>query len=102
MTRWKKSEAISLLSVICAALVFGFGIWQYRASENWKRSEFVANQIKEFNSDRINQMVLLMMDYDEVTVELFPNKSKVEDRNVDVTLEMAVNAINKEDDFSEV
>jgi len=47
-------------------------------------------------------MVLLMMDYDEVTVELFPNKSKVEDRNVDVTLEMAVNAINKEDDFSEV
>jgi hypothetical protein len=102
MTRWKKSEVISLLSFICAAFVFGFGIWQYRASENWKRSEFVSNQIKEFNSDSINQRVLRMMDYDEVTIELFPNKAKVEDRYVDVTLDMMVNAINKEDDFSDV
>ena len=62
----------------------------------------VANQIKEFNSDNVNKMVLLMMDNDEVIVELFPNKPKAEDRYVDVTLEMVVNATNKEDDFSDV
>ena len=31
-------------SAACAIAVFLFGILQYRSSENWKRSEFVAAQ----------------------------------------------------------
>jgi hypothetical protein len=53
-------------SAACAIAVFLFGILQYRSSENWKRSEFVAAQIKECNSHKINHAVLLMMDYDRV------------------------------------
>jgi hypothetical protein len=51
---WTKSEKIAAFSAAIAAvsaagaiLVFGLGVSQYRASENWKRSEFVAAQIKE-------------------------------------------------------
>jgi hypothetical protein len=72
---WEKSDVIAAASAVCAIAVFAFGIWQYRSSENWKRSEFVAAQIKEFNSDKINHAVLLMMDYDPARVELFPEKA---------------------------
>jgi hypothetical protein len=106
---WTKSEKIAAFSAAIAAvsaagaiLVFGLGVSQYRASENWKRSEFVAAQIKEFNADKINRSVLLMMDYDPARVELFPEKTKVGDRYVDVEFRTLINAINKEKGTSEV
>src|SRR5258707_1216341 len=90
---WGKAGLISAISAACAIAVFAFGIWQYRSSENWKRSEFVAAQIKEFNSDKVNRAVLLMMDYDPVRIELFPEKANVSDRYVNVEFMMLVNAI---------
>jgi hypothetical protein len=97
---WEKSDLIAAISAACAIAVFAFGIWQYRSSENWKRSEFVAAQIKDFNSDKINQAVLTMMDYDPAHIELFPDKSRVEDRYEDVNFTTLVKSINEED-FSE-
>jgi hypothetical protein len=90
------------VSAACAIAVFAFGIWQYRSSENWKRSEFVAAQIKEFNADKINQTVLLMMDYDPAHIELFPEKTNASERYVDVNFETLISAIDKEKGFSEV
>ena len=105
---WKKSDIISAVSALIAAvsaggalLVFGLGVSQYRSSENWKRSEFVAAQIKEFNADKINQAVLLMMDYDPAPVELFPHKVNVKDRYVDVRFAMLVKAVGHEKDLSD-
>lgn len=98
---WEKSDLIAAASAACAIAVLAFGIWQYRSSENWKRSEFVTAQIKEFNSDKINRAVLLMMDYDPARVELFPEKEKVNDRYVDVSFNMLVKAIGQEHDFSD-
>ena len=98
---WEKSDLIAAVSAACAIAVFAFGIWQYRSSENWKRSEFVAEQIKEFNSDKINRAVLLMMDYDPAHIELFPDKANVNDRYVDVHFEMLVKAIGQELKFTE-
>jgi hypothetical protein len=98
---WEKSDTIAAASAACAIAVFAFGIWQYRSSENWTRSEFVAAQIKEFNSGKINQSVMLMMDYDPARVELFPHREKSADRYFDVKVEMLVKAIDQEKDFSE-
>jgi hypothetical protein len=98
---WEKSDVIAAASAACAIAVFLFGILQYRASENWKRSEFVAAQIKEFNSDKINRAVLLMMDYDPARVELFPDKANAKDRYVDVKFGMLVNAVGQEKNFSD-
>ena len=100
-TVWAKSDVIAALSAACAIAVFLFGILQYRSSENWKRSEFVAAQIKELNSDRINNAVFQMMDYDPAHVELFPEKTNAKDRYVDVKLSMLVKAVGQEKDFSD-
>ena len=96
MAAWEKSDIISAASAACAIFVFGFGIWQYRSSENWKRSEFVASQIKEFGTDKVNQAVLLMMDYEGVRIELFPDRPNADDRFVEVGLAMLVESLNRE------
>jgi hypothetical protein len=98
---WAKSDVIAALSAACAIAVFLFGILQYRSSENWQRSEFVAAQIKEFNTDKINAAVLQMMDYDPAHVELYPEKSSAKDRYVDVTLSMLVKAVGQEKEFTD-
>ena len=99
---WEKTDVIAAVSAVCAIAVFAFGIWQYRSSENWKRSEFVAAQIKEFNSDKINHAMLLMMDYDPAHVELFPEKDKADDRYVNVEFKMLVKAVeNEKEDFTD-
>jgi hypothetical protein len=98
---WSKSDVIAALSAVCGIAVFLFGILQYRSSENWQRSEFVAAQIKEFNTDKINTAVLEMMDYDPAHVELYPENSSAKDRYVDVTLPMLVKAVGQEKEFSD-
>jgi hypothetical protein len=98
---WEKSDVIAAASAACAIAVFALGIWQYRSSENWKRSEFVAAQIKEFNSDKINHAVLLMMDYEPAHVELFPDKPNLADRYVDVNFDTLIKAIREEKGFTE-
>jgi len=40
-----------------------FGVFQYRRSEKWKRAEFVAKEIKEFESDPVVRNALLMIDW---------------------------------------
>jgi len=98
---WEKSDLIAATSAACAIAVFAFGICQYRSSENWKRSEFVTAQIKDFNSDRTNRAVLLMMDYDPARVELYPEMEKIADRYVDISFSMLVEAIAKEQNFTD-
>jgi hypothetical protein len=96
VAQWQKSDVVGAMSAVCTVAVFMFGIWQYQGSENWKRSEFVAAQIKDFNSDKINQSVLLMMDYDPARVELFPDREKAEDRYVNIDFATLVRSIDKE------
>jgi hypothetical protein len=62
MAEGKTADIISAASAFVAILVFGFGVYEYYSSERWKRAEFVSAQIKDFQSDKINQAVLRMMD----------------------------------------
>lgn len=96
MSEWQKSDIVGAMSAVCTIAVFIFGVLQYQDSENWKRSEFVAAQIKDFSSDKINQSVLIMMDYDPARIELFPDRQNVEDRYVSVDFATLVRAIDKE------
>jgi hypothetical protein len=93
---WDNSDIIAAVSTACAIFVFVLGLWQYRASENWKRSEFIAAQIKDFNSDTINQSVLLMMDYNPAHIELFPDKPEPSKRYVYVSFDTLIKAINED------
>src|SRR5438132_9177528 len=92
---WKTSDRISAISVVLAVAGFAFGYWQYQTAENWKRSEFVAGQIKDFYADKINESVLLMMDFNPAHVELFP-EAEGKAKYVDVSSETVLHAIAQE------
>jgi hypothetical protein len=105
---WKKSDIISAVSAGVSSLAwlvalgaFSFGIWQFQVADNWKKREFVAAQIKEFYADSANKAVLTLLDYNPALVELFPNKTRPEDRYVNVEFDTVVNAIAKEQDFTD-
>src|SRR5215472_11006572 len=52
-----------LLKLIGAAMVFGIGLYQYAQAQKWKRREFIASQIKEFEADKDIQLVMTMLDW---------------------------------------
>jgi len=96
MTEWRVSDKISALSATVAALALCFGVWQYWSSENWKRSEFVSKQIGEFNTDRANQIIIQIIEYDDAIVELAPGKPRTK-----VTGEMFLKAIEEKGEPSD-
>jgi hypothetical protein len=91
MREWRASDIISAASATIAALALCFGVWQYWASENWKRSEFVSKQITDFYADRQNQIIVQITEYDDAMVELVPGKPRVK-----VTGDMFEKAIDVE------
>jgi hypothetical protein len=101
---WKKSDRIAVVgaSISLLTLVLGvLGAWlaysEFQVQDNWKRREFVVAQIKEFYSDPVNRNVLMMMDYNPATIELYPAKSNPSDRMRDVPFAQFVKTISSED-----
>jgi hypothetical protein len=56
-----------------AALAFGIGIYQYLRAQKWKRREFLAAQIKDFENDRKVQAALTMLDWSGRKIAFFPD-----------------------------
>ncbi|MFN0139533.1 MAG: hypothetical protein ACKVQW_05550 [Pyrinomonadaceae bacterium] len=54
---------VSFFGFIGAISAVGLAIFQYRKSAKWKRMEFIANEVKEFESDPVVQNALLMIDW---------------------------------------
>src|SRR5437763_11822396 len=63
---------ISLGTAVAALIAFIVGLAQYRHAQRWKRAEFVAKEIKELKSDPAIRNALLMLDWNERYIELFP------------------------------
>ncbi|HEY6331626.1 MAG TPA: hypothetical protein VI756_20035 [Blastocatellia bacterium] len=66
--------AVSIPGFGGAIMALLFGLLQYRKSERWKRAEFVAKEIKEFESDPLVQNAMLMIDWGvrRINVDLTP------------------------------
>jgi hypothetical protein len=54
-TEWAK--------IVGAVAAFGIGLWQYAKAQKWKRREFIAAQVKEFESDKKVQLAMTMLDW---------------------------------------
>ena len=71
--------AVSITGFVGAIVAFSFAILQYRTSEKWKRIEFIANEVKEFEADPMVENALLMIDWGDRYINLFavsePKKS---------------------------
>jgi hypothetical protein len=63
---------ISLGTAAAAGIAFIAGLIQYRHTQRWKRAEFVAKEVKEFKNDHAVHNALLMLDWNERSIELFP------------------------------
>lgn len=65
-TEWAK--------IVGAVVVFGIGLWQYAKAQKWKRREFIATQMKEFESDEKIQLAMTMLDWND-RVLYFPSEA---------------------------
>src|ERR1035437_4643678 len=54
---------VGILMPTITAIVFLFGIYQYRRAQKWKRQEFLAIVIKNFYDDFYVEQALIMLDW---------------------------------------
>lgn len=78
---------------ITAFILFVIGFSRYRRDQLWKRSEFVAKEVKEFNADKMVRSTMFMLDWGTRKIELFPDKPDYNERFVVVDREMFRNAL---------
>ncbi len=84
---------VSMLGFAGAIAAFIFALMQYRRAEQWKRVEFIANEIKDFESDAVVQNALLMIDWGKRRINLFLVANATNDDLVTITREMQWKAL---------
>src|SRR6185436_17286982 len=85
-----------LLKVVAglgSLLIFSIGLRRYVREQKWKRNEFVANEMKTFNSDPMVRNVMSILDWGSRKVELFPDKPDYNDRFVKVDRKLLKSAL---------
>jgi len=56
---------IELVKIVGALVVFIVSLRQYSKAQRWKRREFIAAQIKEFEADPRNRVVMIFLDWSD-------------------------------------
>jgi hypothetical protein len=79
---WKVNEILSAIALIGGSVAFILGLLQYRKGQQWKRAEWVAQEMKLFFSDPMVQNSLQMIDWGKRRILLFPHREKFEERYV--------------------
>jgi hypothetical protein len=65
-------------------ILFFIGLRRYITDQNWKRNEFVAKEMKDFNNDIVIRNAMYILDWGARYIQLFPDKPNYEDRYVKV------------------
>jgi hypothetical protein len=89
--------------IVGAAIAFLIGLKQYIIAQKWKRGEFVASQIKDFEADPKIQAALTMLDWTDRPVLLLSNKTGVTSPEIvhEHTLQLALLPHSPVDGFSD-
>lgn len=80
LERWK--FLLSIFGYLGALGAFAVGLVQYRRADYWKRSEFLAKEMKEYFADPKVILALTMVDWGQRDIQLF-SPSKLENGNID-------------------
>lgn len=75
---------LKVLGVSGAIIIFLIGLIRYRKDQKWRRQEFIAKEVREFQNDNAVKNVMSMLDWEVRYIQLFPGKPNVEDRYVKV------------------
>ncbi len=73
--QWKPDDLLKAMALFGASAAFAIGLFQYRKAQQWKRAEWVAQEMKLILGDETVQMTLILIDWSGRRVKLFPNKS---------------------------
>lgn len=96
---------LKAIALFGAAVAFVVGLLQYRKSQRWKRSEWVAQEMDGFFKDPVVRSALCMIDWGARRLELYPNREKPEERFVVVTDDRMARALefheNRPEGFTE-
>lgn len=84
---------ISLLGFGGALSAFGFALYQFRRAEQWKRAEFIANEIKAMEAERLVQNTQTMIDWGHRRINLFALTEPKHSDYIEVTREMQWQAL---------
>lgn len=84
---------LKLLGGIGALVLFFIGLKRYIREQTWKKKEFVANEMKAFTSDDVARNAMLMLDWGERYVKLFPEHPQYELREVKLNREILKSAL---------
>ena len=82
---WMPDEILKALALVGAVIAFVIGLLQYWRAQQWKRAEWVAQEMKQLFGDPVVQATLLMIDWGSRRIPLFPDYAKPEERVVFLT-----------------
>lgn len=84
------------LTFIVAGALALKAILEYRQAQRWKRFEFIAQQIKDFNTDPQVRKVMVMLDWEERQLELFPERDT--DKTVLINTSLLTSALHPDNE----
>ena len=65
---------LKFIGGIGAFWLFVIGFRRYKKDQTWKRNEFVATEVKEFNADPMCRNAMYMLDWPERYIYFFPDQ----------------------------
>lgn len=103
---WTPDDLLKALGLLGAAVVFAIGLFQYRRAQQWKRAEWVAQEMKQWFADPLVQAALLMIDWGSRRILLYPGRENVGERYVRLNNDDVARALmlrsERPDSFSEL
>ena len=90
---WTLDDFLKVIALVGGVITFAIGLAQYRRTQQWKRAEWVAQEMKQLFADPIVQAALLMIDWESRSILLYPDRVAQEGRYVFVTNEIVAGAL---------
>jgi hypothetical protein len=84
---------LEIVKIAGAVAAFVIGLAQYRKAQRWKRAEFVAGEVKDFNALSEVRNAKRMLDWTTRYVDLYPERDDPEERRVRVTDDVLIAAL---------
>ncbi len=86
---------VATFLVVAGGAVVGLG--QYIIAERWRRREFIAGKVREFEQDPMVANVFRMLDWNARSVKLFPEQDEYKKRFANVDDAKLAHALESED-----
>jgi len=90
---WDPEAILKAIALFGAAVAFVVGLWQYRRAQQWKRAEWVAQEMKLLFGDPVVQAVLLMIDWGSRRIPLYPDRANEMARHVSLNDDQVARAL---------